>query len=68
MALQRALLSWIALDVHMAWCDERIAAHARADVQARAAVQLPGIGPITASALVANVGSFEQFDDAEHFL
>jgi transposase len=67
LALQRALLHWIELDIHLAWCDERITAHARADARARAAMQLPGIGPITASALVASVEDFEQFDDARQF-
>jgi transposase len=67
LALQRALLHWIELDIHLLWCEERISAHARADARARAAMQLPGIGPITASALVASVGEFEQFDDARQF-
>jgi transposase len=67
LALQRALLHWIELDIHLAWCDERITAHARTDDRARAAMQLPGIGPITASALVASVEEFEQFDDARQF-
>jgi transposase len=67
LALQRALLHWIELDVHLAWCDERITAHARSEPRARAAMQLPGIGPITASALVASVEDFEQFDDARQF-
>ena len=24
LALQRALLHWIELDIHLAWCDERV--------------------------------------------
>jgi transposase len=71
LALPRALLPWIELDVHLAWCDERITAHAKTDARARAAMQLPGIGPITASALVASVEQqfeqFEQFDDVRRF-
>ena len=53
MALQRAHLHWIELECHIAWCDERIAMHVRSDEQAKAAAKLCGIGPVTASALVA---------------
>ena len=65
LALQRAQLHWIGIDAHLAWCDERIANHVRCD--ARAAATLQGIGPITASALVASVGDFNQFDNARQF-
>jgi len=67
MALQRAQLQWIELDCHIAWCDERIQAHVRSDEQAKAATQLCGIGPITASALVATVGDFKQFKTGAQF-
>ena len=60
-ALQRARLQWLELDCHIAWCDERIAAHVKTDEQARTAVQLCGVGPVTASALVASIGDFRQF-------
>jgi transposase len=61
MALQRAHLQWVEIECHIAWCDERIAAHVRTDPQAKSAAQLCGIGPVTASALVASVGDFTQF-------
>jgi transposase len=67
MALQRAQLQWIELDCHIAWCDERIQAHVRSDEQAKAAAQLCGIGPVTASALVATVGDFKQFKTGAQF-
>jgi transposase len=67
LALQQALLHWIELDCHLAWCDERVAVHARTDARARAVMPLAGIGPVTASALVASVDDFEQFDDARQF-
>jgi transposase len=67
MALQRAQLQWVELDCHIAWCDERIAAHVRSDPQAQAAAQLCGIGPVTASALVASVGDFKQFKTGAQF-
>ncbi|MFO1231945.1 MAG: IS110 family transposase [Paenacidovorax caeni] len=67
MALQRAHLHWIDLELQLAWCDERIGAHVRSDARAQAAAQLHGIGPITASALVASVGDFAQFRNARQF-
>ena len=67
LALQRAQLQWLELDGHIAWCDERIAVHVRNDEQARVAVKLCGIGPVTASALVATVGDFRQFKTGAQF-
>lgn len=67
LALQRAQQQWFELDSHIAWCDERIAAHVRSDEQAKVAVQLCGIGPVTASALVATVGDFGQFKTGAQF-
>ena len=67
LALQRARLQWIELECHIAWCDERIAAHLRTDEQARTAARLCGIGPVTASALVASVGDFGQFKSGAQF-
>jgi transposase len=66
-ALQRARLQWLELDCHIAWCDERIAAHVETDEQARRAAQLCGIGPVTASALVASIGDFKQFRSGSQF-
>lgn len=67
LALQRAHLHWIEIDLQMAWCDERIAAHVRTDARATKAASLLGIGPTTASALVASVGEFGQFANARQF-
>ena len=67
LALQRAQQQWFELDSHIAWCDQRIAAHVRSDEQANVAVQLCGIGPVTASALVATVGDFRQFKTGAQF-
>jgi transposase len=67
MALQRANLHWIELECHLAWCDERIAMHVRSDEQAKAASKLCGIGPVTASALVATVDDFKQFKNGRQF-
>jgi transposase len=67
LALQRAQLHWIEIELQMNWCDERIAHHVRSDARAKAAAALHGIGPITASALVASVGEFGQFTNARQF-
>jgi transposase len=67
LALQRAQAQWDELDAHVAWCDERIAAHAKANEQVRQAQQLAGIGPVTASAVVATVGEFKQFRNGAQF-
>lgn len=67
LALQRAHEHWIALEQELQWCDERIAAHLQNDENAKKAATLMGIGPITASALVASVGDFKQFANAHQF-
>ncbi len=67
LALQRAQAQWEELDAHMAWCDERIAAHAKNSEQVRQAEQLAGIGPVTASAVIATVGDFKQFRNGSQF-
>ena len=67
LALQRAWAQWQELDAHLAWCDERIAAHLKGNEQVRQAEQLMGVGPVTASAIVATVGDFKQFRDGAQF-
>jgi transposase len=61
LTLQRAQAQWHELDEHLAWCDERIAAHGQSNAAVKAAATLLGIGPVTASAVVATVGDFKQF-------
>ena len=58
---------WHELDAHLAWCDERIAAHAKDNAAVKAAATLLGIGPVTASAVVATVGDFRQFRNGAQF-
>ena len=67
LALQRAQGQWQELDAHMDWCDQRIAAHGKANEQVRQAQKLMGVGPVTASAVVATVGDFKQFKNAAQF-
>ena len=67
LTLQRAQAQWRELDEHMAWCDERIAAHGQSNQAVKAAATLLGIGPVTASAVVATVGDFKQFKNGAQF-
>jgi transposase len=67
LTLQRAQAQWRELDEHLAWCDERIAAHAADNAAVKAAATLLGIGPVTASAVVATVGDFKQFRSGAQF-
>lgn len=67
LGLQRAHMHWLDIELQLLWCDERIAEHARRDARAAQAAQLSGIGPLTASALVASVGDLGQFSNARQF-
>lgn len=67
LVIERAQSQWAELDAHIAWCDARIAAHIKQDEHARQAMQLMGVGPVSASALVATVGDFKQFKDGAQF-
>ena len=67
LVLQRAQEHWKELDEHLQWCDQRIAAHQKTDEQVQRAAELKGIGPITASAVVATVGDFKQFKNGAQF-
>jgi transposase len=67
LAVQRAHLHWIDLDLQIAWCDELITCYVRSNERAKKAATLLGIGPVTASALVASVGDFRQFASAKQF-
>ena len=62
LTLQRAQSQWHELDAHLAWCDERIAAHGQQNVDVKTAASLMGIGPVTASAVVATVADFKQHE------
>jgi transposase len=67
LTLQRAQSQWHELDAHLAWCDERIGAHANDNAAVKAAATLLGVGPVTASAVVATVGDFKQFTNGAQF-
>lgn len=67
LVIERAQTQWRELDEHLQWCDERIGAHLKQSEAAASAEQLIGIGPITASAVVATVGDFKQFKNGAQF-
>ncbi len=67
LVIQEAYDQWKDLDERIEWCDERIKAHVKDDAQAKAAKELMGIGPVTASAVVATVGDFHQFRNGAQF-
>jgi transposase len=67
MTIARAQAQWRELDEHLAWCDERLAAHERDNEDVRRASKLMGIGPVGASAAVATVGDFKQFKSGAQF-
>ena len=67
LCVQQAQVQWRELDAHLAWCDERIAAHVKDNADVKKAATLMGIGPVGASAAVATVGDFKQFDHAAQF-
>lgn len=51
----------LALERRARWYSRKIAAHVRSDVQAKRLLTIPGIGPITASAIIATIGDARQF-------
>jgi len=65
--IQHAQAQWRELDAHIAWCDERIAEHARQNPAVRRAAALMGIGQLGASAAVATVDDFGQFKNGAQF-
>jgi transposase len=65
--LQRAQAQWRELDAHLAWCDERIAAHGSGNDDVKRAGELMGVGPVGASAAIATVGDFKQFASGSQF-
>jgi len=67
LVIQEAYDQWKDLDERIDWCNERIKAHVKDDAQAKAAKELVGIGPVTASAVVATVGNFNQFKNGAQF-
>ena len=58
---------WLDLERRLAESDRRLRLLARQDPVTRRLMQLPGIGPLTATALVASVGDLSVFGNARQF-
>lgn len=67
LVIAEAYRQWKDLEERISWCNERIAAHVKEDEQAKAAMELIGVGSVTASAVVATVGDFHQFRNGAQF-
>lgn len=67
LVIEEAYRHWKQLEERIDWCDQRINAHIKDDAQAKAATDLMGVGPVTASAVVATVGDFKQFKNGAQF-
>jgi transposase len=67
LVIEEAYAHWKEIDDRINWCDQRINAHVKEDTQAKAAQDLMGVGPVTASAVVATVGDFNQFKNGAQF-
>jgi len=67
LVIEEAYGQWKDFDERIAWCDERINSHVKEDAHAKVAKELVGIGPVTASAVVATVGDFNQFKNGAQF-
>ena len=67
LVLHQALVHWQELDAHIHWCEQRINAHYKEDEQVQRAAGIKGLGPLSASAVVATVGDFKQFKNGSQF-
>jgi transposase len=66
-ALRRCCSHFRELSRHVEWCDEQIAKHASTDLNARRAMQVRGVGKLSASAIAATVGDLTQFQNGRQF-
>jgi len=67
MTIEQAYVHWRQLEEQIQWCDDRIAAHLKEDEQARQAMKVVGVGPLTASAVVATASDLKQFKNGAQF-
>lgn len=57
----------VALHLRVSWYDRRVVLETRNDPRGYRLRTIPGIGPVTASAIVATAGSAEQFRNGREF-
>jgi len=65
--LERMRLSLVMLDEQMATCDHQIAQQARASEAAKRIQSIPGVGPLTADAIISTVGDAREFKNGRQF-
>lgn len=65
-ALEALASQWTLLDAHIRELERAIARRHKADELSRRLATVPGIGPITATALVATVGDARNFKSGRH--
>ena len=58
---------WRALETHVSRLDEEILAQVRQDAAARRLMTIPGVGPISAHAVICAIGDGRQFASARDF-
>jgi transposase len=66
-ALTPLVRQWRHLEAEIATMDTALVAQARAHPDARRLMKIPGVGPVTAHAVVAAVGDARQFSSARDF-
>jgi transposase len=66
-ALRRCCAHFQEIQRQIAWCDQQIAKHVRHDANAKLALQVRGVGPLSASALAASLGDLSQFRNGRQF-
>jgi transposase len=67
MSLRRSCSHFRAIQRQIVWCDRQIAKHAGADINAKRALRVCGVGVLGASALAAGLGNLSQFDNGRQF-
>lgn len=67
MVLRRCLQHFDSMDRQISWCDAQIAKHVARDPNAKLARTVLGVGPLSASALVATAGDLSQFKNGRQF-
>ncbi len=66
-ALRKCASHFDQVQRQVAWCDQQIAKHVRIDVNAKRAMSVRGVGPLSASAIAASVGDLSQFQNGHQF-
>lgn len=65
--LERMRLSLVMLDEQLATCDRQIAQQAHASEAAKRIQAIPGVGPLTADAIIGTVGDAREFKNGRQF-